>query len=1146
MSKDIAVFLAISILSSPSFGAVTNYVNNGSSDPDTLSNTNYVGTGGNNAATISNISDLNVLSAKFTGGAGVDASSSENLTVVAGAGLKITNVDSVEITGQQVDGEKIQGGKGASISITSASIRDGIANGGHAVDFSGNSLSRELLIHNGYMVGGDGSSVSGLGLNSLSANGGSAIYANTGTVNAKAGLFVGGVGGVVVGDGASAGLRARGGNGIDINFTTADIRSLDGNISAIGGAGGTANGSSAILADATGGNAVNLRWNTGGFGSKTALVNGGIYTGGAGGSSSAITATANGGLGMLVQGGQSVLITNGTFTGGAGGVANGTNAQASGGAGASIFLANAFAGGSAEIKGGTFNGGAAGVENGGQGEEGYGLLLTASSSEISGVEVGGRGLLVNAAGLSTETRILGGVYSRAVFTSFIPPEFTAAAPMVNVFTIEDGAFGDIVVDGLAGSDGEILSGVAEDLMLQGSGENDIKLGSTFAFQDLYLGGTATNSLSISNGVASSGNVILQGGTTDINLWNDDNFVNTSVSNATINFYNQMFYLNDGYRVAVESQNARVNFNGGVTLNQGATLDVGEGMVDADTFSAADGANIYMALNGSTNGVIKGDSLTFGDANWFLSGSTIETNKIYILAEGSSSNSLTAPADINWVSSVSGPNWLYGITDVYAQSNQFIKADFGLQSLDRALGVDSASALGKAMADFSLLVSQDSEAWAIASSFSSEEEASRVLSQTYVQTAEMASTLIRQQELYADQIKERTRSFVSHKNYGTSYSLPQGPGGPENWQPEYWYDETKDRLTEALPKPQLKGEPADLQKPYMSSKTKADGNVYDSVKDTVHRIFPSKDVNVAKNMRSFEEKSKPYVADVDVPASYQVWGRVFSSWYDQKAVQNFAGYDAMVYGATIGADRRFDHLMVGLGGGFADTTLDGNAGNNGDALSGYGTVYAAFSKGSWYLDLNVNGAVSSVKTESSSSFNYTGDFDAYSAGLYIGSGYSVELFGKGIYGMVLTPEVSLLSTYYSQEAYDETSSTGGAPVKSWDEYDQGSYLSSVGVTLSQSHKIQSFKMEMEFKPEVRAHWLHEFNADMDAPSYVMAGGANRVGVALQPREEDLLKVGAGIRFNSWYSDALEFGLDLDGTFGEDYSAYIVSGKLLHRF
>ena len=74
----------------------------------------------------------------------------------------------------------------------------------------------------------------------------------------------------------------------------------------------------------------------------------------------------------------------------------------------------------------------------------------------------------------------------------------------------------------------------------------------------------------------------------------------------------------------------------------------------------------------------------------------------------------------------------------------------------------------------------------------------------------------------------------------------------------------------------------------------------------------------------------------------------------------------------------------------------------------------------------------------------------------------------------------------------------------------------------------------------------FNAEMDDETYRMAGGVYDIGASLQAREEDLIKVGAGLRFCKWASDEIEFGLDVDGTVGDDYEAIVVSGKVIRRF
>jgi outer membrane autotransporter protein len=178
--------------------------------------------------------------------------------------------------------------------------------------------------------------------------------------------------------------------------------------------------------------------------------------------------------------------------------------------------------------------------------------------------------------------------------------------------------------------------------------------------------------------------------------------------------------------------------------------------------------------------------------------------------------------------------------------------------------------------------------------------------------------------------------------------------------------------------------------------------------------------------------------------------------------------------------------------------------------------------------------------------YKGKYTANTFGMFLGGGYGLDV-GKSF---LFTPEASLLLTYYDRGSYTETSmSADDYPDKYWDSYDQWSYLSSLGATFSAFRQIDSLSLKMGFQPELRVHWLHEFNADMDNDSYVMAsksGTGTPIDVLLQAREEDLVKVGGGVRFSKWDSDTLSFGLDLDALFGSDYEAYVLSGRLMHRF
>jgi outer membrane autotransporter protein len=282
----------------------------------------------------------------------------------------------------------------------------------------------------------------------------------------------------------------------------------------------------------------------------------------------------------------------------------------------------------------------------------------------------------------------------------------------------------------------------------------------------------------------------------------------------------------------------------------------------------------------------------------------------------------------------------------------------------------------------------------------------------------------------------------------------------------------------------------------------------------------------------------------VPETYQVWGRGYGSSVSQDATDGFSGYDATIVGGMMGVDKRFEKMLVGLAAGYARTMLTGNGGNDGDADTISATGYFSHNTESFYVDGSLTYAFNDVETEGESAVGYNGDYNAQTVGFGIGTGYGISFANDK---WLFTPEASYLGTYYSRGAYTAKSvNTPAFPDLNYNSYDQWSSLTSIGATLSMMGVIESFNTQMEFQPELRAHWLHEFNADMDNESYVMTGGINTVGVALQAREEDLLSVGAGIRFSEWQNDTTEFGLDLDGAFGGDYHNFIVSGKILHRF
>jgi hypothetical protein len=96
------------------------------------------------------------------------------------------------------------------------------------------------------------------------------------------------------------------------------------------------------------------------------------------------------------------------------------------------------------------------------------------------------------------------------------------------------------------------------------------------------------------------------------------------------------------------------------------------------------------------------------------------------------------------------------------------------------------------------------------------------------------------------------------------------------------------------------------------------------------------------------------------------------------------------------------------------------------------------------------------------------------------------------------------------------------------------------------KVDLRSYEMLMQPEFRVHWMHDFNAEMDPETYSFQNGTYNFETPLLATEENLFKIGAGIRLSKWNSSSTELGLDVDGLFADGYNAFMVSGKIVHRF
>ncbi len=296
---------------------------------------------------------------------------------------------------------------------------------------------------------------------------------------------------------------------------------------------------------------------------------------------------------------------------------------------------------------------------------------------------------------------------------------------------------------------------------------------------------------------------------------------------------------------------------------------------------------------------------------------------------------------------------------------------------------------------------------------------------------------------------------------------------------------------------------------------------------------------ASTKPNFGQKAQP--AGVAGPKSeadknLQGWTRAYDASGNRDKSGNFASYDSSSWGAVIGVDKSFGNLLVGVAGGYARTDLDAGAAYEADVDTYYGSIYSTIGGESFFVDLAATYGV--AKTEESNLLSkQANNFDSDILSFFIGAGKSFDVKEK----LSITPEASLLTSYYNQEAFDRVTSIGTGSIQ---EYETWSYLSALGVNFATQHQIDWLNHGLTYVPEFRAHWLHEFNPDPDDFFYTIGGIT--APSAVRTREEDLLRLGLGFDIWSWKHQSTKFEVDYDGLFSSDYTEHVFSGKITVRF
>ncbi|MBN2785788.1 MAG: autotransporter domain-containing protein, partial [Pontiellaceae bacterium] len=276
---------------------------------------------------------------------------------------------------------------------------------------------------------------------------------------------------------------------------------------------------------------------------------------------------------------------------------------------------------------------------------------------------------------------------------------------------------------------------------------------------------------------------------------------------------------------------------------------------------------------------------------------------------------------------------------------------------------------------------------------------------------------------------------------------------------------------------------------------------------------------------------PHMPEQDL----QGWITGYKSWISKSSGSGFDGYDGSINGFLIGGDVVIDSgLLVGAAAGSGSASINKDNGGDVDTRTTVGSIYASAGTDDWFADASLILAKSSADTTMGSTFNTTGSFDAKNVAVYFGGGK--EIIGNYL---IFTPQASLLGNYYSQDGYTESSTTAVARhIDGLDTlYVQGSIGCNVG--------FYSYMGDTVIKPEIRAFWLHEFNAREEDLNYSLVGASDLYNLQLQAPEEDIIKLGAGVAAKM--GEYLELRADLDTRRASGgYSDYTVLGSIRYQF
>jgi uncharacterized protein with beta-barrel porin domain len=263
-----------------------------------------------------------------------------------------------------------------------------------------------------------------------------------------------------------------------------------------------------------------------------------------------------------------------------------------------------------------------------------------------------------------------------------------------------------------------------------------------------------------------------------------------------------------------------------------------------------------------------------------------------------------------------------------------------------------------------------------------------------------------------------------------------------------------------------------------------------------------------------EPNKPNVpADLntckDAEQKGKWWAKGFGSQGEQGSVNNMNGYDTEAYGLMLAYDKPLNNeTRVGFGGGYANSTIDGNHSSGSTDIDSYQiTGYLHHEPGPWFVQAAVTAGVNDYESTRHIVFpgvnrTATSDYSGqqYSGIVTVGKHYQVN-------ETTITPLASLQATHLRVGSYTE-SGAGDANLRV-ESQDYNFVQSTLGVKAERVIRSGS----STYAPEVHAKWLHDFRSTTMEQTAAFTGGGASFNAQGIEQDRDLFNVGAGVTFLS---------------------------------